>query len=96
MDHEQNNTTERPALRRVKAAQYPPGRVRLSPRWWSAPDLEPGTTLLAREECRRRRCAKPLKHNPDVIAQKEVRGYARWCWQFAPECLAWDLSAAVH
>ena len=94
MDNHEQNTTERAALRRVKAAQHPPGRVRLSPKWWRG-EFRPGTVLLAREECRARRAAKPLKHDPDIAAQKETRRYARWCWEFAPEELA-ELSAAIH
>ena len=35
-------------------------------------------------------------HDPDVIAQKEARRYANWCWVYAPECLAWELSSALH
>jgi hypothetical protein len=92
----QEHDLDRPALRPAVIAEYAPGRQRLSPRWWADADLEPGTTLLAREECRRRRAAKPPKRNPDIVAQKEARGYANWCWQFAPECLAWELSSALH
>ena len=94
MDHEQERP-DRPALRPATMAKCPPGRVRLSPRWWSAPDLEPGATLLAREECRRRRASNPLKNNPDIVAQKEARGYARWCWTCAPECLEWISDAPL-
>ncbi len=96
MEAPMREQTARPALRPAIIAKHPPGRQRLSPRWWSDPNLKPGTTLLAREECRRRRAAKPLKHDPDVTAQKEARRYAKWCWEFAPECLPWELSAAVH
>jgi hypothetical protein len=39
----------RPAMRPVQSAPVPPGRKVLMPRWWLG-DLEPGTTLLAREQ----------------------------------------------
>lgn len=86
---------DRPALRPARIAEYPVGRKRLSPRWWADPDLEPGITLLARDECRRRRAARPLKHNPDLMAQKEARSFASWAWTDDPDCLDWS-STALH
>ncbi len=86
---------ERPALRPARIAEYPLGRKRLSPRWWKDPNLEPGTTLLAREEHRRRRAARPLKHPPDVVTQKSERSYARWLWEYEPTGLCW-ISDAQH
>jgi hypothetical protein len=64
-------------------ASYPPGRKRLSARWWCY-DFDPGSTLLAREECRGRRAARPPKHPPDVVAQKAARRYAKWAWACEP------------
>jgi hypothetical protein len=86
---------DRPALRPARMAEYPPGRKRLSPRWWAAPDLESGTTLLAREECRRRRAVRPPKHNPDGVAQKSARSFALWAWAYQPDCLDHS-SLALH
>jgi hypothetical protein len=79
------NDTGGPPLGPAPMATLPPGRKRLSPRWWNEPHFEPAVTLLARAECRQRRVAKPLKHDPDVIAHKEARRYANWCWIYAPE-----------
>jgi hypothetical protein len=92
----QDHNLDRPALRPAPMADYPPGRKRLSPRWWDDPAMREGTTLRARQEHRERRAAKPLKHDPDVMAHKAAKSYANWCWTFAPECLAWGLSSALH
>jgi hypothetical protein len=91
--HEHN--LDRPALRPVRAAEYPPGRKRLQPRWWALPDIAPGTCVLAREEHRQRRAARRPKHAPDVVAQKSERSWRRWLFEFEPEGLEW-ISAARH
>ena len=91
----ENEDLSRPALRLARIAKLPPGRKRLPPRWWEDPEMPSGTTLLAREECRRRRAAHPLKHKPDLVALKEARGYARWAWTYAPDALDWP-SEAMH
>lgn len=87
MDHEDHKASNRPALRPRPLAAYALGRKRLSPRWWEQPDLAPGTTLLAREEHRQRRAAKPPKHRPDDVAQKAARSFARWAWFHDPALL---------
>ena len=91
---EHDYTIDRPALRPVRAAEYPVGRKRLMARWWLT-DFEPGTTLLAREEHRQRRAARPPKHAPDVVAQKAARSFACWSWAHEPDCLDWS-STALH
>lgn len=86
--------TDRPALRPAQMAAYPAGSTRLSPRWWLS-DFDPGTTLLAREEHRVRRAAKPPKRSPDVAAQKRDRSYSRWLFQHEPASLQW-ISTVGH
>jgi hypothetical protein len=81
-----NRLIERPALRPVRAAEYPDGRRTLPPRWWLM-EFEAGTTLLAREATRRRRSARPLKHDPDIVAQKSARAVALWAFVNEPDLL---------
>lgn len=79
----------RSALKPIKA-ELPPGRKRLRSDWWRYLDEMPeNATVLAREEVRQRRADKPPKHDPDVQAQKVIRRYARWCWEFDPASLLW-------
>ena len=71
-------------------AQLPAGRKRLSPRWYHEADIPSGTTLLARDIRRQERAKRPLRRNPDLVAQMEHRGYMKWHWHFLPDDLPWS------
>lgn len=66
-------------------ASPPPGRKTLPGGWWLH-DFEPGTTLLSRELTRQLRARRGYT-NQDERRQRELRAYARWCWEIMPECL---------
>lgn len=89
-----NQDVNRPALRPVRAAEMPAGRKVLMPRWWMT-DFDDGTTLLAREQHRQRRAARPPKHAPDLVTQKAARSFAVWSFVNEPDALGWP-SLALH
>jgi hypothetical protein len=83
-----NRRYDRPALRPVVEAELPPGRKALSPHW-CRPDMQSGTTLLARRLIRERRArlraAGKLRRDPDEAAQQAQRSHLGWAWAMAAE-----------
>ena len=74
----------RPAMRPVVEAALPPGRRSLSSRW-CRPEMEPGTTVLARRLTQERRArlrgAGRMKRNPDETAQDANRSWLNYKWE---------------